>query len=236
MAQRKSRNPYEEGGSGNAVAFLDVFLNSMATFVTMCVLLFLLVIAQAKNKNQSEKPPGYSEGVYRITMSWPGELSDDVDLYVQDPAGNIVFFNKREAGLMHLEHDDLGSRNDRTTDAEGKEVTLDQNIEHVILRATMPGEYTVNAHMYRMASDSPVVIHVRLSKSAGDETVKERNVTLFDQGDETTAFRFTLDQKAAVSETNELEKSLTGSRGNAERNHLGGGGMPPDGDPFSEGD
>ena len=39
--------------------------------------------------------------------------------------------------------------------------------------------------------------------------VTARNVVLVQQGDEKTAFRFTLDDEGKVIDTNDLEKSLT---------------------------
>lgn len=203
---------YKKGGSGNAVSFLDVFLNAMATFVVMTILLFMLIMVQAKNKKQEEKKAGYTEGLYRITATWPDHSDDDVDLYVQDPLGNIAYFRSRDVGLMHLEHDDLGRRNDIMQSVSGEEVVLSQNIEHVIIRGTIPGEYTVTVHMYTMRSVDPIAVHIRLAKSAGDELVKERDVTLAVRGAEATAFRFTLSDKGAVLETNELEKSLAYSK------------------------
>ena len=49
---------------------------------------------------------------FLITVFWPDNLEDDVDIYVEDPAGNLVWFKSREPGLMHLDRDDLGKRND----------------------------------------------------------------------------------------------------------------------------
>jgi hypothetical protein len=35
-----------------------------------------------------------------ITMDWPDNHPDDLDLFVQDPAGNIDWYRYREAGFM----------------------------------------------------------------------------------------------------------------------------------------
>src|SRR5437763_16877491 len=43
-----------------------------------------------------------------VTVSWPDNHPDDVDTYVEDPQGNIVWYHVIEAGLMHLERDDRG--------------------------------------------------------------------------------------------------------------------------------
>lgn len=57
-------------------------------------------------------------GEYAIKVTWPPGADDDVDTYVQDPAGNVVSFSNPDAGLMHLEHDDLGRRSDRLRHGE----------------------------------------------------------------------------------------------------------------------
>ena len=42
------------------------------------------------------------------------EHPDDIDLYVQDPTGKLVWYNQKEVGLMTLERDDRGDTNDFT--------------------------------------------------------------------------------------------------------------------------
>ena len=41
-----------------------------------------------------------------LTASWFSTLSNpnDIDTWVQDPAGNVVWYRSRDAGLMHLAH------------------------------------------------------------------------------------------------------------------------------------
>ena len=53
-----------------------------------------------------------------ITMSWPDNHPDDIDLYAEDPLGNIVWYHAREAGFMVLDRDDRGSANN--TDHRGR--------------------------------------------------------------------------------------------------------------------
>ena len=45
---------------------------------------------------------------FLITMTWPDSHPDDIDLYAEDPAGNIVWYHVREAGFMVLDRDDRG--------------------------------------------------------------------------------------------------------------------------------
>ena len=61
------------------------------------------------------------------------DLDDDVDTYVEDPSGNLVAFMRREEGLMHLDRDDLGKRNDSVLPDYGV-VEYTENRELVTLR------------------------------------------------------------------------------------------------------
>ena len=47
-----------------------------------------------------------------ITLSWPTTSYDDIDLYVMDPAKNIVHYRNKDAGLTNLDRDDLGKGGD----------------------------------------------------------------------------------------------------------------------------
>src|SRR3954470_22035267 len=65
-------------------------------------------------------------GQYAIRVTWPANANDDVDTYVQDPAGNIAWFNNSDVALMHLEHDDLGWSSDKQRHG-GAVTTVGQN-------------------------------------------------------------------------------------------------------------
>ena len=51
-----------------------------------------------------------------IIATWPAQFGDDIDLYIQDPTGKVVFFRNKNNELMHLDRDDLGSRGDLAGD------------------------------------------------------------------------------------------------------------------------
>ncbi len=52
---------------------------------------------------------------YIITVTWPDRNPNDIDTYVEDPAGNLTFFKNPNAGLIHLDRDDRGNLNDTLT-------------------------------------------------------------------------------------------------------------------------
>ena len=184
------------------MAFLDLLFNTLLCFAALFCLAFILINPSKKNKTVEAKAE------FMITIIWPADMDDDVDTYVEDPEGNLVAFNRREQCLMHLDRDDVGFSSDRIQTSFGV-VEYKENREIVSLRGIVPGEYVVNVHMYTKREDKETPVTILLEKINPFKLVTARNVVLVQQGDEKTAFRFTLDDEGKVIDTNDLEKSLT---------------------------
>ena len=84
------------------MAFLDLLFNTLLCFAALFSLAFVLINPSKKNKTVDAKAE------FIITVIWPSDMDDDVDTYVEDPEGNLIAFNRREQGLMHLDRDDVG--------------------------------------------------------------------------------------------------------------------------------
>ena len=184
------------------VGFTDLLFNALLGFVVMFVLAFLLINPIAKSGAIDPKAE------FLITLTWPDGRREDVDLYVEDPAGRLVWFRSREAGLMHLDRDDLGERND-VIEVAGRRVLNPLNQEIVSIRGILPGEYVVNLHLYRGDGDQPVPATVKIEKlNPKVELVFFGPLTLTEQGDEQTAARFSLGADGRVRDLNRLPKQL----------------------------
>lgn len=147
-------------------------------------------------------------GVYAVTVSWRAGSNDDVDLWVQDPQGRIAWFRQQDAGLMHLESDDLGTAVSGTFDG----VVVRDNGERTIIKGTIPGEYIVNLHMYTKQDPGATTCTVRLWELRGNDRIMiEKRIVLVRQGQETTAFRFTLNRAGDASRFNTLPKTFVGT-------------------------
>lgn len=180
-------------------------LPMVAAFDLLCCILIVLLLTQ-NPKASPPHPPTF--GQYAAMISWPAASNDDVDLYVRDPQGRICYFAAASAGLMNLEHDDLGAAASETSGA----VRVGRNVERVVIRGAQPGEYTVNVQMYDDTDGGPVRVHVVLWELRGhDRVVAQKDVTLSSTGDERTAFRFTLGPGGEVSSTNDLQARLVGA-------------------------
>lgn len=187
-------------------SFLDLLFNMLLAFTALFVLAFA-------SMNQNKKMPE-SKGSYIVTVTWPQEFNDDIDTYVEDPEGKLVFFGRREDGLMHLDRDDLGHSNDKVKTQFGV-VEYKENREIVTIRGTSLGEYCVNIHVYRRNNADekrPVEVTVQLDKiTPSYMTVVQKKVTVSQNGEEKTLFRFKVDAKENIVSLNYDSKSLARS-------------------------
>lgn len=185
------------------VGFTDLLFNALLGFVVMFVLAFLMINPVARTGAVDAKAE------FLVTLSWPDGRSEDVDLYVEDPAGNLVWFRRREAGLMHLDRDDLGRSND-VIRVSGREIVNPLNQEIVSIRGIQPGEYVVNLHLYRTAPESPPVpATVKVEKlNPKVEVVFYGEFVLGRPSEERTAVRFSVRADGDVTEVNQLAKAL----------------------------
>lgn len=187
------------------LSYLDLLMNSLAC-VTVLFAISLLIISPFKNQDGLEH-----KAEFIISVEWDSESSDDVDSYMEDPNGNIVFFNRREDGLMHLDRDDLGKRNDVVPNKGGEDVVFDENIENVSIRAILPGEYVFNVHMFsKNDEETETEVSVKIIKiNPSLKTVASKKVILKETGDEETVFRFTVTDDGGVINISNLEKKFT---------------------------
>ena len=198
---------------------------AIAMIVVVDFLVALVLIQQAiisrETISHPKKPPAVQTfGQYVVTSEWTG--SDDVDLYVRDPEGNIVYFSNLSAGHMSLEHDDLGDATSGFSDKHQQ--------ERVVIRATEPGEYTVNVQMYGKYGAKPTTVTVTLWVLRGrDRQYTKSVIVLHAEGDERTAFRFVLNRNGDITSINHDQTRLT------QVASPGGGAAPPTVMPGSHG-
>lgn len=183
--------------------FYDMLFNMLIAFV-FCFIVALLAM-NPKALKAGDIP---AKAELLITVSWPDMNPNDIDTWVQDPAGRLVWYKQREVGLLHLDRDDRGLAND-TIVVNGKEIVNPLNQEVVTLRGVEPGEFVVNVHYYESKTDTPVDVTVTIVKvNPRAEIVFHAQVTLARKGDEATAVRFTVRLDGSVNNLNTLPKSL----------------------------
>jgi len=191
-------------------AFLDLLFCTLLLFVCEFAVAMILINVTKQDKKVDAKAE------FIITVTWPKDFNDDVDTYCEDPSGHLVFFRRREDGLMHLDRDDLGKSNDTIRTPYGTVIEYNENREMITLRGIEPGEYVLNVHLYRRNSADmgdpdprPIPVTATIEKiNPYVSLVKQKTVHLENNGDEVTICRFILDDEGNVTGTNELDKSL----------------------------
>ncbi len=183
--------------------FYDMLFNMLIAFV-FCFIVALL----AMNPRALKAGDIPSKAEYIVNVGWPDRNPNDIDTWVQDPGGNLVWFRQREAGLMYLDRDDRGDANDAIV-INGQRIQSPFRQEVVTIRGIVPGEFTVNVQYYQSRDGQPVEVTVSVIKvNPRAEVVFYGQLKLARQGDEATAVRFTLQPDGSVVNVNTLPKSL----------------------------
>src|SRR3982075_573628 len=177
-------------------------------FKALQVIAFLFFIALLTVSPDSKEGKIDSKAEFIITMDWPDSHPDDLDLFVQDPAGNIAWYRHREAGFLTLDRDDRGGANDSIM-VNGKKIASPIREEIVTVRGIVPGEYTVNVSHFQATTGQPVAANVKVQKlNPTTQVIFDNKLMLDHSGDEKTALRFRLDTEGNVIDVQQRPKSL----------------------------
>jgi hypothetical protein len=172
----------DDGGT----VFRDVIMLALAGFVAIVILLLPHLNPPGEAAEDTTDPPGN----VIVELRWPDELDSDVDLWVEAPGDRPVGYSNKGGLIFNLLRDDLGKRADATG----------MNYEISYSRGIVPGEYTINVHLYRNTSSVlpiPVTIVTSVKKNA-NESARQLLATrteLMREGQELTVFRFRLSEE-----------------------------------------
>jgi len=181
---------------------------SVMLFKALQVIAFLFFIALLSISPDSKDGKIDSKAEFIITMDWPDNHPDDLDLFVQDPIGNIVWYRHREAGFLTLDRDDRGGANDFIL-VNGLKIASPIREEIVTLRGVVAGEYTVNVSHFQATTGEPVQANVKVQKlNPTAQVIFDDKVTVDHTGDEKTAVRFWVDGEGKVIDVQRRPKSL----------------------------
>jgi hypothetical protein len=191
---------------------------SVMLFKALQVVAFLFFLAVLAIAPDSKDGKIDSKAEFIITMDWPDNHPDDLDLFVQDPAGNIAWYRHREAGFLVLDRDDRGGANDFIV-VNGKKIASPIREEIVTVRGVVPGEYTVNVSHFQATTHEPVAATIKVQKlNPTAQVIYDDVVTVNHTGDEKTAVRFVIDAEGKVVDVNNRQKSLMETFRNVHQN------------------
>lgn len=207
---------FEEEQEPEFEIFSALLFNSLKAITFMFFISFALINKPADEGKVDPKAE------MLITVSWEDNNPDDVDTYVMDPAGNVVWYNMREGGLMHLDRDDRGMFKDVVL-FNGEEVTNPLNQEIVSFRGLEDGEYVVNIVHYIANGTAPLPVSVKVEKlNPSVNVIFYQTLYLRGTGDEQTAVRFTLKGDEVVDVNNTPISLVELTRGGSKGRNAGG--------------
>ncbi len=197
--------------------FTDLLFNSLVAITFMFFLSFAMInpIAEAGKIDPKAE--------FLITVGWPDDHMDDIDTYIEDPSGNIVWYHQREGGLMHLDRDDRGMFKDVIL-IGGEEIESPLNQESVSIRGKADGEYVVNIVHYIANTPQPVPVAVKVEAlNPIVKVVFYDTIMLSSTGEERTAVRFTMAGDEVVDVNNRFKSLVELTRGAGGSQSAGGG-------------
>jgi hypothetical protein len=191
---------------------------SVMLFKALQVVAFLFFLALLAISPDAKEGKIDSKAEFLITMDWPDNHPDDLDLFVQDPIGNIAWYRHREAGFLTLDRDDRGGANDFIL-VNGRKIASPIREEIVTVRGIVAGEYTVNISHFQATTGQPVPATIKVQKlNPAAQVIFDDKVVVDHTGDEKTAVRFRLDAEGKVIDVQRRPKSLLETFRNAWRN------------------
>jgi hypothetical protein len=181
---------------------------SVMLFKALQIVAFLFFIALLAISPDAKDGKIDSKAEFLITMDWPDDHPDDLDLFVQDPVGNIAWYRHREAGFLTLDRDDRGGANDFIL-VNGRKIPSPIREEIVTVRGIVRGEYTVNLSHFQATTGQPVAATVKVQKlNPTAQVIFDDKVILDHTGQEVTAVRFSIDAEGKVVDVHRRPKSL----------------------------
>jgi hypothetical protein len=185
---------------GMNVSFRDMLFLLVFAYLVIGAVALAHIAKKDADQSKGQTPPGN----VIVEMLWDKDTDADVDLWVQGPGDVPVGYSNKSGMIFNLVRDDLGKGGDPNS----------MNYEVSYGRGHWPGEYVVNAMLFRSRDNKypvPVQIKVSLQNRQGEvHQALQSNVELRFEGQETTAFRFRIDEKGEfiADSMNRIHKDL----------------------------
>src|SRR5712672_4739085 len=145
---------------GMNVSFRDMLFLLVFAYLVIGAIALAHVAKNDQEQSKGQAPPGN----VIVEMFWDKAVDADVDLWVQAPGDVPVGYSNKSGVIFNLVRDDLGRGGDPNS----------LNYEVAYGRGRWPGEYVVNAHLYRSADNKfPIPITATASVQGADGQVHE---------------------------------------------------------------
>ena len=189
----------------NNTSFLDLLFNLLIGVMLLFIISFLMVNERKKQEDTNLK----TKAEYVITVTWEDGNPDDVDTWLEDPTGKKLSFKNKNIISAHLDRDDRGTKADKITLPDGREVEYIHNQELTTIRGIVEGEWTLNLHMYHKVFSPPTVVEVKMDKlNPSVKTVLMEKISLGKHWEQKTVARFVMSEQGNVVLWSKLPKQL----------------------------
>jgi len=162
---------------------------------------FLVAVVQMQQaiieRASFTKPSVTTYGQYAVMLT--AKTSDDLDLYVRDPQGDVAWYGSLQAGAMSLEHDQIPGVTDPAVGGVH---------ELTVIRESKAGEYVANVDVYQGTKPAVATVQVWDLRGIHKRMVLSRTVRVRFPGQQVTAFRWRLDDKGNLAGHDTLPTNL----------------------------
>ncbi len=195
MFLRKNRSYH------NSTSLTDLLFNTLIGFYLMFAIAFMMITLETKVADIK------MNAQFVITLNWDG--IDDVDTWLKTPTGDIAYFRRQEIPMAHIDRDDLGDSNDHLLLSSGELIRYDYNQEITTIRGYIPGEWTLNIHMYNKKQKPPTNVIVTMQRlNPRAETVFTRKYVIKRNWREITVAKFTMNSEGTILKIDDLFEKL----------------------------
>jgi len=196
----------------SSFGFIDLLFNLLVGFVFLFFIAYLLINPIAKKGVIT--PPDK----VLINATWEDNSNADIDLWMEDPNGNVMSFQNKTIPGAHLEKDDLGESNDAIW-VNGQRVVSPINSETIHIQGLIPGDYYVTVHAYNLRNEGAKDVDVSLKTLDPYRDKANRRITLIQSGQEICIWKFTINQTQKISDVQNCERQLVVGRLTQEYDH-----------------
>lgn len=143
MRKQRSKERY-----ASWLALVDFLFNYAIAFAFLFIAAFFMIRPQATNDANVK-----AKAEFIMTMTWPDESLDDIDLWLMLPNGEKIWYRHKDGEAATLDRDDLGGNGDTyrlnpVDPADQRMGLVKSNREVITVRAIVPGKYILAAHAF----------------------------------------------------------------------------------------
>lgn len=173
-------------------SFNDLLFNALLGFF------ILLLLSLALIKPETEKDSVQLKAEYLISIEWPNKSRSDVDVLLQVPNGEILYYGNKDIGIASLDRDDQGAINDEIVLEDGTKIKVEENWENVAIRQKYPGEFILNLLMFSKRDKSETPVTVKIEQLNPYRMLYSGITKLTFNRQEETVLRFILDANGKI--------------------------------------